>query len=121
MWLEETYFSCIKVEFPMGKGIENASLSRDKGTMGQPQNLAMGRAGMNFDISPRDGLEWDRILTFCLGRDFEQSVHSCPWMGHGTERKNDKKKLQYLKKKLSRDKGTPVTGCVSLRVQLNRV
>ena len=49
--------------FPTGRdsttfrdnGTEVSSLSRDKGTTGQAQNLAMGWSGQDFDISPWDG------------------------------------------------------------------
>ena len=37
---------------PWDKGTEVLSLSQDKGTMGQAQNLAV--SGRDFDILPRD-------------------------------------------------------------------
>ena len=52
-------------------GIEVSSLSRDKGTTGQAQNLAKGRDGPGQPVKIRDGTRDGTITTFCQnpGRD----------------------------------------------------
>ena len=49
------------------KGTEVPSLSRDKGTTGQAQNLAMGRDGPGQPVNMRDGT-WDGKITIFLSR-----------------------------------------------------
>ena len=89
------------------KGTEVSSLSRDKGTTGQAQNLAKGRAGTgfsyfstgrtrtgrNFDILPRDG----------PGRDFDslsRPVPEYPGTATGQKGKKCKKSKIFAKKKI---------------------
>ena len=63
------------LEFPKGrdgatfwdKGTKVPSLSRDKGTMAQAQNLAMGRAGPGHPVKIRDGT-WDRTISIFLSK-----------------------------------------------------
>ena len=47
------------------KGTEVPSLSRDKGTTGQAQNLALGRDGPGQPIKIRDGTR-DGTITICF-------------------------------------------------------
>ena len=64
-----------EVGFPTGrdsatfwdKGTEVPSFSRDKGTTGQTQNLAMGRAGLGQPIKIRYGT-WDGTITIFLSK-----------------------------------------------------
>ena len=53
------------------KGTEVSSLSRDKGTTGQAQNLAMGWAGRDGILTFCHGMGRDGILTFCHGTDLD--------------------------------------------------
>ena len=117
-----------KLVFPMGrdsatfrdKGTEVPSLSRDKGTTGQAQNLAKGRDGLGQPVEIRD-MKRDGMV-----RDFD----SCPVPSCGTKRDRAEKDilkqekdvlkqekdvlkqekefvLEFLLLPLSRDKGTP--------------
>ena len=56
------------------KGTDVPSLSPDKGTMGQAQNLAKGRDGLGQSVKIRDGM-WDGTV-----QDFD-----CLSRPHGTE------------------------------------
>ena len=65
----------IKLEFPMGrdnatfwdKGTEVPSLSRDKGIMGQAQNLATGQDGPRQSVKVQEGTQ-DGIFNIFLSK-----------------------------------------------------
>ena len=63
------------------KGTEVSSLSRDKGTMGQAQNLATGRDGIFYRLS-RPGTSRDSLSKFrpvpSLGKNL--SLSRCPFV-----------------------------------------
>ena len=67
--------STFELAFPTGrdsatfrdKGTENPSLSRDKGTKGQAQNLAMGRDGPGVPVKIWEGTR-DRTITIFLSK-----------------------------------------------------
>ena len=46
------------------KGTEVCSLSRDKGTTGQAQNLATGRGGLGQPVKIRDGARDETFAIF---------------------------------------------------------
>ena len=63
------------------KGTKVPSLSRDKGTMGQAQNLTKGQDGLGKHVKIQNGM-WDRRV-----QDFDSLSHPVPRDKTGQSRK----------------------------------
>ena len=62
------------------KETEIPSLSQDKGTKGQAQNLATGRDGPGQPVKTWD-MGRDRVLIFCHGTGWDGILTACPVPG----------------------------------------
>ena len=88
-WLLRSVVGCYILGFATGRdsttfrdnGTEVSSLSRDKGTTGQAQNLATGRDGPGQPVKIRDGTRDGTITTFLsksgTGHGTGQSLFFC--------------------------------------------